>query len=123
MSDDSNLPKPIAKVVGEITSIITLITLITAIVGLILLWQGYPQIVSTVVIAVGTLGFWASLLYIRLSKKAVHHSRKHVSSDRHKRNVGYTFSEKIRYWALIGLFIVPIFAASGFGIYSYEANQ
>ena len=89
-----------------------------------MLWQGNAQIVSTVVLSVGVIGFWGSLLFIRLSKKPeVKHHGRHISSERQKRLEGYSFSDGIRRWALVGLYAIPLLIVVGFGIYYYKINQ
>ena len=82
MSDDNNLPKPIAIVIGITTS---LITFVSAIVGFILLWRGNSEVVSTVVIVVSILGLWGSLFYIRFAKKHIPPKKETEEQQGHKR--------------------------------------
>jgi tetratricopeptide (TPR) repeat protein len=120
MSDDNPLPKPFTVTIGVITSTIAFIT---AIVGFILLWKGNTEIVSTVVIAVGVIGLWASLFYIRFAIKAVKKQEPTLEHRKRTKKPGFAFSQKIRYLALIGIYTLPIIALSGIGIYYYKANQ
>lgn len=120
MSDDTPLPKPIAVITGVITSTIAFIT---AIVGFILLWRGNTEIVSTVVIAVGIIGLWASLFYIRFSRKAAKKLEPTPSHRKRQRKPGFAFSQKMRYLALIGIYALPITAVSGIGFYYYSENK
>lgn len=126
MSENNNLPKPIAMVIGTTTSVITLIT---TIVGLILLWKGNTQIVSTVVLSVGLVGIWGSLFYFRFARKEQPKEIKteaDIPEKKHrkrKRKPGFVFSKKIRQYALIGLYAFPTLVVLGFSIYFYQLNQ
>lgn len=111
MSDNNNLPKPLAVVIGITTSIISFIT---AIVGFILLWKGNSEIVNTVVIVVGAVSLWASSLYIWFAKKTPRTKRKQST---------YTFTENIRAYALIGIVIIPVFTIIGFQYNEYLTTE
>lgn len=122
MGNDNQIPKPIAVLIGSITS---LIAFITAIVGFILLWQGNAKIVSAVVIIVGITGLWASFFYIRFSRKSADKNKEFSLRQNRKKQkkVGFSFSPKIRLLALIGIYAIPTLVLSGVGIYYYKINQ
>ncbi len=126
MSDDNNLPKPIAIVIGITTSVITFIS---AIVGFVLLWKGNSEVVSIVVTAVSILGLWGSFFYIKFSKKSTPPKKETEEQQGHKRKhkktgrTVFVFSKKIRQFALYGIIALPVIALSTWGIYYYTTNR
>lgn len=122
MGNNNQVPKPLTVLIGSITS---LIAFITSIVGFILLWQGNAKIVSIVVIAVGIIGLWASLIYVRFSKVPIT-KYKELKSYQHRKKqkaTRFSFSPKTRLLALIGIYAIPTLVLSVVGTYYNKVNQ
>lgn len=105
MGEDSQFPKPIRLIVEIVVALGALGTTIT---GWVQLAGGHAEAVWVGFLVVGIAGLWFWLLHVVRSKR-----------QKKGKKPSFVFPQRIRWWARLGLFVVPVLVLLGVVIAYY----